>query len=145
MALIGDLPRVWRFVHELTGWALASDMKAIGLERGGELVAGALYQNCNGSNIWMHIGILPGAHVTPTFARYVFEYPFDELGVKRITGWIDAENVRSRRLAEHCGFQQEFRVRGAAEAGGDAILYVMRREHCRPLLRRSRADASMAR
>lgn len=133
--IVSDLMAVWRFVNARTGIPLSHTMKCLGLERDGRLVAGVLYENWNGVNVWMHVAIEPSEYLTREYLRYCFVYPFEELKCKRVTGWVEASNTAARRFDEHLGFKEEARVIGAASDGGDAILYRMTREECRYLRR----------
>ncbi len=106
--------------------------KAIGLidpDKG--LIAGVLYQNFNGVNISAHIAAVPGANwLTRNFLWVMFDYPFNQLGVKRITGVVPASNLAARRFDEHLGFVHEATLKDALP-DGDLLLYVMWRENCR--------------
>lgn len=139
MSLTFDLDRVFAFVGPRTGERRSDGMAGLGVERGGAIVAGALYERFNGVSVSVHFAIEPGV-VDRVFARAMFRYPFDQLGCKRLLGWIEARNVGAMRLAAHAGFRPEHRIRGVASDGGDVILHVMARADCRPL-----RDASMAR
>ncbi len=127
--MTADTLRVVRFVQAHQPLALVENMKAIGLERDGELVAGVVYEGYNGHNIWMHVAI-PG-RITQAYLRYCFYYPFVELGCSRVSGYVDASNAKARRFDEHLGFRQEAILRGAAADGGDVIIYAMTKEECR--------------
>lgn len=132
--IVSDPARVWAFVNQYTPVAIMSGMKGLGLEREGELVAGVLYEGYNGHNVWMHVAAEPSKRwLNREYLRYCFYYPFVEMGVKRLTGYVEASNHEARRFDEHLGFKQEAIMSGAASDGGDVILYVMRREHCRYL------------
>lgn len=110
----------------------SAGMQGIAVVRDGEIVGGVLYDDYNKQNIWMHVAGTDGVQwATKTFLKKVFEYPFIQLGVKRITGWVEASNMRARRLDEHLGFKHEATLKGAAQDGGDVMLYVMWREDCR--------------
>lgn len=127
--MTADRSRVLEFVQKYVPLAFVSNMTAVGLERDGELIAGVIYEGFNGHNVWMHCAI-PG-RLTREFLHYCFEYPFLELGCKRVSGYVEASNAKARRFDEHLGFKPEARLRGAASDGGDVILYVMTREGCR--------------
>jgi hypothetical protein len=144
--LVADLQRVWSLVNAMTGVPMSSTAKGIGLERDGEIVAGTLFVDWNGStNIWMHGGKRPGVFLPRSFWRCVFAYPFDEVGVRRVSAWVDSSNMAARRLNEHLGFSYEAVLRDAGADGGPAFIMVMRREDCRPLTRWGRGnDASTA-
>lgn len=130
--IISNPARVYDFVSQFMPMAMVSGMKGIGLEKDGELIAGALYEGFNGQNVWAHLAGKPGKRwMNRQFLWYGFHYPFNEMGVKRISGYVNASNTEARRLNEHFGYQEEARLKGAAPDGGDVILYVMWRENCR--------------
>lgn len=124
---------VFSFVQSsLGGLAKSEGMTAIGLERDGALVAGAVYEGFNGQNMWVHLAGLPGrSWLNREFLQAGFRYPFIQCGVHRLSGYVNASNTDARRFDEHVGFQEEARLRGAAPDGGDVIIYVMRKEDCR--------------
>lgn len=127
-----DIDAVHAFVSSLTPINRVSGSQAIGLVRGGELVAGVVYEGFNGANVWLHVGAIPGRRwMTREFLRAVFRYPFEQLGCKRVSGYVEAWNMDARRFDEHVGFSPEAVLSGAASDGGDVILYVMKREECR--------------
>lgn len=130
--LISNPARVYDFVSQYMPMAMVAGMKGVGLEKDGELIAGALYEGFNGQNVWAHLAGKPGKRwMNRQFLWYGFHYPFNEMGVKRISGYVNASNTEARRLNEHFGYQEEARLKGAAPDGGDVILYVMWRENCR--------------
>ncbi len=130
--MTADTLKVLEFCNSIMYLPESADMKAVGLERDGKLVAGVVYDGFNGQNVWMHVAAEPGAHwMTRDYLRYCFHYPFNEMGVKRVSAYANASNEKANRLDEHIGFKPEARLRGAAPDGGDVILYVMRREDCR--------------
>jgi len=134
--IISDPGRVWAFCRQHTPVPMVAGMKGLGLERDNELVAGVIYEGWNGVNLWMHVAAEPGKRwMTRDYLRYCFYYPFEELGCKRVSGYVEASNEVARRFDEHLGFQQEAVLKGAATDGGDVVLYVMRRENCRFLER----------
>ena len=130
--IISDPARVYHFVSQRMPLNVVAGMKGLGLERDGELVAGVVYEGYNRYNVWMHVAAIPGRRwLNREFLRYCFQYPFDELGCRRVSGYVEASNEDARRFDEHLGFRQEAVLHGAASDGGDVILYVMRREDCR--------------
>lgn len=130
--IVSNPARVWSFVRQHVPVNVVSDMKGLGLERDGELVAGVLYENWSGPNVWMHVAAVPGSRwLNREFLRYCFHYPFMELGCSRVSGYVEASNEAARRFDEHLGFKPEAVLKGAATDGGDVILYVMWRDECR--------------
>ena len=130
--IVGDVDRILAFVRTLMPMNDVEHMKGLGLERDGQLVAGVLYEGYNGQNVWMHVAGAPGSKwMTRDYLRYCFQYPFNEMGVKRVSGYVNASNTAARRLDEHLGFKPEATLTGAAPDGGDVILYAMWRKDCR--------------
>lgn len=105
---------------------------AIGLlSPDGELLAGVLYQNFNGANICAHIAGTPGGKwLNRSFLWMIFDYPFNQLGVKRITGFVPASNAAARAFDERLGFVPEATLQDMLP-GDDLIVYRMRRSECR--------------
>lgn len=132
MDLVYDFPPVWAFVHNrMPGLARADGMRAIGQATGGEVVAGAVFEGINRHHCWLHMAIKPGALVGRNFVAGVFLYAFDLLGCSRVRGYVEASNEASRSICERLGFSIDAKLEGAAQDGGDVIVYAMRRSECR--------------
>lgn len=130
--IIANAARVYSYVRERVRVPLISNIKGIGLEQDGELIAGVLYEGFTGPNVWMHVAAEPGSHwLTRDFLRTVFHYPFVQLGCQRVSGAVDESNWAARRFDEHLGFTEEARLKGVAPDGGNVLLYVMWKKDCR--------------
>lgn len=130
--IVSNAVRVFQYVHSKMPVHMSEGLKGIGLEKDGELVAGVLYEGYNGHNVWMHVAANDDGHwMNRAYLRACFEYPFVQLGLPRVSGFVAASNERARRFDEHLGFQVEAVLRGAAHDGGDALVYVMWRDQCR--------------
>lgn len=131
--LISDADEIYRFFKSKgVDLMYSAGMQGIGIKRDGVLVGGVMYTDYNKSNIWMHVAGTDGMQwASKAFVRAAFRYPFQQLGVKRVTGWVEASNEKARRLDEHLGFKQEAVLKNAAQDGGDVIIYVMFREDCK--------------
>lgn len=106
--------------------------EAIGLERDGELIAVVVYNLFSGADIAMHIAAVPGRRwMTREFLRVAFRYPFVQLGVRRVTGYVPASNADALRFDLHLGFVQEGCMREAMENGEDIIVLGMLERECR--------------
>lgn len=66
----------------------------------------------------------------PSILRAVFGYPFEQLGLKRITGLVGSRNEKGQELCEWLGFHLEGRKREAL-GDEDELVYGMTREDCR--------------
>lgn len=130
--IICDTPRVFDFCTKFFPLNESAGLQGIGLANDGELIAGVLYDDWNGSNIWMHVAAVPGRRwLTRDYLKFCFGYPFTQLGCRRVSGWVEASNHDARRFDEHLGFKEEAVLKQAGRNGDDVIIYVMYREDCR--------------
>jgi RimJ/RimL family protein N-acetyltransferase len=80
----------------------------------------------------MHVGAQPGKRwMTKAFLKAAFQYPFEQLGCSRVSGYVEWHNEAARKFDEHLGFTPEAILKGASSTGGDVVLYVMRKGNCR--------------
>jgi hypothetical protein len=103
---------------------------AIGQIKDEEIIAGVMYDNYTGSSICIHSRIDEPKLVSRKFYWAVFDYPFNKLKVKRLTGVVPLSNLNAQKLNEHLGFKKEAILKDYFPSG-DAIIYVMRQEDCR--------------
>lgn len=130
--LVFDLEPVLAFMRQYQDLSYVEGMRVIGLERDGQLVAGVAYEGFNGRTVWMHVAAVPGARwMSRDYLRACFIYPFVQLGVDAVRGYVSASNKRALEFDKHLGFREEARLEGAAPDGGDVLILVMRREQCR--------------
>jgi RimJ/RimL family protein N-acetyltransferase len=103
---------------------------AVGNVRDGALVAGVIYNHYSAANICMHVGGVGNYWLTPEFLFAAFDYPFNQLKVRRVTGLVPKKNKAARKLDEHLGFKFE----GCMSHGlpdDDMLVYGLLREKCR--------------
>jgi RimJ/RimL family protein N-acetyltransferase len=132
MPIVYDVPEVLAFIREHMPFHAVEGMQAIGLKKDGQLIAGVIYEGFTKHNIWMHVAAVPGKRwLNRDYLRACFRYPFAQLGVKKVRGYVAASNAAARKFDEHLGFRQEAVLQDAATDGGDLILYVMDRSECR--------------
>lgn len=136
--IVWDQPeRIMQFVAARVGEDCFRDYTALGLERDGELVAGVLFTNYTHASILMHVASDGSRHwITPAFLGAVFRYPFIQLGCRRVTGLVRADNFAAQRFDEHLGFRREGMMREGTTDGCDLILYGMLKSECRFLQER---------
>ena len=101
----------------------------VGWEQDGQIVAGVAYNDYNGPNILAHIAVTNG-RMTRKFVKTIFDYPFNQAKVNRITCLVGEGNAKSRSLCQRFGFSEETRLTGAHPTG-DLIIYRMWRKDCR--------------
>lgn len=103
---------------------------AIGRIRERKIIGGILYEDYNGANVLCHIASEGYHWLNRTFLFQIFDYPFRQLGVKRMTAPVASVNRKARRFVERLGFEAEAVLKDA-HPEGDIIIYCMRRENCR--------------
>lgn len=115
-------------IHGCDGW---TNFEAIGLEKDGELVAVTIYDHYTGPNICMSFAAVQGKRwLTRDYLRAIFRYPFLQLGVRRVTGYVAYSNAESLRFAKHLGAKVEGVMRDALPNDHIVILGITRDE-CR--------------
>lgn len=132
-ALEFDTDTVLRFVQaHIPGLLRREHMVGIGLRNGGEIVAAVVFENLNRFNVWVHVALAPGGHrLTRRSMLVPFRYAFGVCNVSRMSGYVDASNTACQRFVEHLGFRVEARLAGAAQDGGDVLIYVLWKKDCR--------------
>lgn len=127
-----DEPAAFEFLNQFFPIYRSSWQKGIVLRRDGEVIAAALYVEFNGVNVFVHLAGLPGRRwLNREFLYWALQYPFVQLGAKRITGWVESTNTDSIRFCEHIGCKREATLSGAGQHGQDVYLYVLYQKDCR--------------
>lgn len=127
--VVSNPGKVLAFINQFMAVPVSGGMKGIGWEVDGKLTAGVVYETFNRHNVWVHGAM--SAPATRGFLCNAFGYPFNQLGVKRISTSTEASNTAARRIQEKLGFTQEAVLTGAASDGGDILIYRMTRPECR--------------
>lgn len=125
-----DADRIGPWVGQRLGWPWVPGMgAAIGKIRDGQIVAGIVYERYNGACVTMHLAG-SGNWLDRTLLWMAFDYPFRQLGVKRITAPVAQSNVRCRQFIEHVGFELEA-ILHDAYPDGNLLIYKMLTDQCR--------------
>ncbi len=91
----------------------------------GELEGAVMFYEYRKTDIMVAVAGSVKAVVTAMrrgWVNYMFGYAFKQLGVRRITAFIDAENKHSLRITKKFGFVEEGRMRCATLKGNDGII-----------------------
>lgn len=102
---------------------------AIGLIKGGQIRAGVLYEDYNKAHVICHIAG-EGRWACKEFLWVIFDYPFTQLNVRRITVPVASSNTTARNFVEKLGFELEAILQGA-HPDGDILVYKMTADQCR--------------
>jgi RimJ/RimL family protein N-acetyltransferase len=95
----------------------------------GQLLGGVIFISYRRTDIETLWAGEPG-WLTRGNLRSIFTYPFEQLGVRRVTGIIHRKNKQARKIAEKIGFKLEGVCRQAFN-NGDAIVYGIIKQECR--------------
>ena len=102
----------------------------IGWQRDGRIIAGVAYADWNGPNVVCHIAAEGKRWATRQYLWTIFDYPFNQLKVKRITVCVGEGNSASNRFVLHLGFTLETTLKDAHPTG-DLLVWRMFREDCK--------------
>ena len=104
---------------------------AMGVADKGELIAGTVFNNFNGSNAYQHIAVSKYTRLLPEMLRHGFVYAFEVCELNRLTVAIEEDNKKSLALARHAGYEGEFIMPKAGAQGQDMVFLVMWPGNCR--------------
>ena len=107
------------------------------------MIAGVVYEDWNRVNVVCHIAAEGKRWLTREYLWTIFDYPFNQLGVGRITVCVGEGNAASRRFCEHLGFALEARL-DKAHPTGDILVYRLRKPECRWLALRKPEHEKLA-
>ena len=130
MILCLDANIIGPWVCERAGgtWVLGRGTAIGKLDDQGNVQAGVLYEDFNKANVMCHIAG-EGNWATRGFLSVIYDYPFNQLGVKRITVPVNSTNVKSINLVTRMGFALECTL-AQATPEGDLHLFRMWRDDC---------------
>ena len=98
---------------------------AMGAEKQGELVSGIVFENFNGHNANVHIAVSKPTKLFLQLLDHAFVYAFETCKLRRLTGLVEADNVKALQLDLHIGFKIEAVMKEAGSAGQDLLILVL--------------------
>lgn len=124
--------RVGQWVAEQTeqsaGWG---SFYAMGVELHGEIVAGIVVNNYNGTNATCHIAVKKPTKAFVKLLEHVADYAFNQCKLKRLTGMVPSNKPDVLKFDKHLGWEEEFVMKCGAPDGYDMHVLVMWPEKCR--------------
>lgn len=103
---------------------------------GEKLLGGVIFTGFTGASIGLHVAGFDPHWINRDILWLTFHYPFEQLGVKKITGTIHSGNRKTILFNRKLGFAEEARIKDVFP-DGDLLIFSMRREDCRWLKRGS--------
>lgn len=104
---------------------------ALGVVRNGVLLGGVVYHAYVVHDVQVSIAMERSGWALPGTLRALFDYPFNQLGVRRMTAIVGRKNKKSRRLVEGLGFKLEGVHPKGADGIEDAMSYGLLKENCK--------------
>jgi RimJ/RimL family protein N-acetyltransferase len=127
-----DKERVGAWVAERIGYSSPwGGYYAMGAELNGELVSGIVLTDFTDSNASAHIAVSKPTKFLPELVAHTVLYAFGQLGLRRLTGFVEAGNEKALRLNRNIGFVEEGVMRQAGTGGQDVIVLVLWPENYR--------------
>jgi hypothetical protein len=123
---------IGHWVTEKSGGRCLEGATAIGVEKDGVLQVGIMYEGYTGVNgsIIMHSRCDNAKSTSREFYRVIFDYPFNQLKVRRCTGFVNRNNTHAIEINERLGFVLEATLLDYFP-DGDALIYRMTKEQCK--------------
>lgn len=106
------------------------EVMGLGLKASGNFVAAVAYHNWFIHDVHASIVAMPGS-MTKGFMKAIFHYPFNQLGVTRITVCVRQSNKPSIKLARRMGFTVEGIKRKGYQDGENMVELGLLKEECK--------------
>lgn len=104
---------------------------AIGLQNdAGDLIAGVIYEDYNGAHVVCHISAEGNWATNREYLWMIFDYPFNQLKVKRISTVCAENNEKVKHLLDRLGFELDV-VLEDAHPDGNLLVHKMKKDQCR--------------
>lgn len=125
-------PQVVDYVAQRLGRGERYGLSAgLGVEEDGELIAGVVYNEFNHANVNMHVASNGKKNwLSKRFLWMCFDYPFNQLKVRRITAFVEDDRADALIFDDALGFKYEFTMQDAHPTG-DIIVMKMTRADCK--------------
>ena len=139
--IYGHEDRLLPWAQERIGVTFRKDAYTLGIERDGAIAAVVVFDNFSECDCHMHIASDgTKAWMSKALLLSAFAYPFQQLGLLRITGMVVSGNADALAFDENLGFEREGFHPKAGPHGEDLISLGMLRKNCRFIPREFRDD-----
>lgn len=130
--IYGNEDRLLPWAQTRIGATFRRDAYTIGLERDGQIAAVVVFDGFGETDCAMHIASDgTRAWMNKSLLLSAFAYPFEQLGLLRVTGMVPADNEAALAFDENLGFVREGYHPQAGPGGKDLISLGLLRKNCR--------------
>lgn len=106
----------------------------VALHRDGQIKGGVAYTGYVGASIICHVAGSEDNWPTRDWLWMIFDYPFNQLGCRKLVGLLAAKNTRAISVDLRLGFRLEGRLTGMLpDPDEDLLILTMRKEDCKYL------------
>jgi hypothetical protein len=92
---------------------------------------GVVYTGYLGASIMLHMAGNETNWATPDFLWMVYDYAFNQLGVRKLIGLVPADNVRALSIDLRMGFRIEAKLAEMMPGGEDLLILSMVKSECK--------------
>lgn len=96
----------------------------------GKLLGGNIYTGYTGASIHLHMAGFEPAWANRDFLWVAFDYPFNQLGCKKVFGQVPETNLKALEIDLKLGFKIVARIEDVFPDGA-CLLLALAREDCR--------------
>ncbi len=118
--LVGEW--VAKEVEQRCSWG---EFYAMGAETDGQITSGVVFNNFNETNATCHIAVSKPNKLFLELLDHAALYAFKSCGLKRLTGFVEADNSKAIKLDKHIGFVEEGVMEKAGSEGQDMVMLVL--------------------
>jgi hypothetical protein len=131
MRIVINDPRVGEWVREaipkVRCWT--EGFKSLAALENGELIGAVVYDAFTPYDCCIHVRLDKPGCKAPEVLRAVFAYPFEQLGLRRVTGLVGKSNLKGQQLCTWLGFRFEgLKKQGLGDE--DEVIFGMTRDDC---------------
>lgn len=132
MDIVINDPRAGEWVREkipkVQCWV--PGFKSLAAVENGQIVGAVVYDAFTPYECCIHVRLDKPGCKDYDVLKQVFAYPFEQLGLKRLTGLVAASNDKGRQLCVELGFHLEG-CKASALGDEDELVYGLLKESCR--------------
>lgn len=99
--------------------------------RGNKLVGGVIFSTYTGESIAIHMAGWVPRWANRDMLFMAFDYPFNQLGVKRLFGLVPESNTKALDIDLKLGFKIVTRIEGVYRENVACMVLCMERDDCR--------------